>query len=124
MNKKIKTEAVDHLFEAILTLRTPEECYIFFEDVCTVNELLSLSQRYEVAKMLREKRTYLEIADKTGASTATISRVNRSLNYGNDGYDMVFARIVLASLFCFSGFRVRRVFLPEFINEHLDHVLF
>ena len=93
MNKKIKTEAVDHLFEAILTLKTPEECYIFFEDVCTVNELLSLSQRYEVAKMLREKRTYLEIADKTGASTATISRVNRSLNYGNDGYDMVFARI-------------------------------
>ena len=90
MNKKIKTEAVDHLFEAILTLKTPEECYIFFEDVCTVNELLSLSQRYEVAKMLREKRTYLEIADKTGASTATISRVNRSLNYGND---MVFARI-------------------------------
>ena len=81
MNKKIKTEAVDHLFEAILTLKTPEECYIFFEDVCTVNELLSLSQRYEVAKMLREKRTYLEIADKTGASTATISRVNRSLNY-------------------------------------------
>ena len=55
MNKKIKTEAVDHLFEAILTLKTPEECYIFFEDVCTVNELLSLSQRYEVAKMLREK---------------------------------------------------------------------
>lgn len=93
MNKKIKTEAVDHLFEAILTLKTPEECYIFFEDVCTVNELLSLSQRYEVAKMLREKRTYLEIADKTGASTATISRVNRSLNYGNDGYDMVFGRI-------------------------------
>ena len=93
MNKKIKIEAVDHLFEAILTLKTPEECYIFFEDVCTVNELLSLSQRYEVAKMLREKRTYLEIADKTGASTATISRVNRSLNYGNDGYDMVFARI-------------------------------
>ena len=82
MNKKIKTEAVDHLFQAILTLQTPEECYAFFEDVCTVNELLSLSQRYEVAKMLREKRTYLDIAEKTGASTATISRVNRSLNYG------------------------------------------
>ncbi len=64
-----------------------------FEDVCTVNELLSFSQRYEVAKMLREKKTYLEIAEKTGASTATISRVNRSLNYGNDGYDMVFKRI-------------------------------
>ena len=93
MNKKIKTDAVDHLFQAILTLRTQEECYSFFEDVCTVNELLSLSQRYEVAKMLREKKTYLEIAEHTGASTATISRVNRSLNYGNDGYDMVFARI-------------------------------
>ena len=93
MNKKIKTEAVDHLFEAVLTLERPEECYAFFEDVCTVNELLSLSQRYEVARMLRDKKTYLEIADKTGASTATISRVNRSLNYGNDGYDMVFARL-------------------------------
>lgn len=93
MNKKIKTDAVDHLFQAILTLKTPEECYTFFEDVCTVNELLSLSQRYEVAKMLREGRTYLEIAEKTGASTATISRVNRSLNYGNDGYDMVFKRL-------------------------------
>ena len=93
MNKKIKTEAVDHLFQAILTLRNEEECDTFFEDVCTVNELLSLSQRYEVAKMLREKKTYLEIAERTGASTATISRVNRSLNYGNDGYDLVFERI-------------------------------
>lgn len=93
MNKKIKTEAVDHLFDAILTLKNPEECYKFFEDVCTINELLSLSQRYEVAKMLREGRTYLEIAEKTGASTATISRVNRSLNYGSDGYDMVFSRL-------------------------------
>ena len=88
MNKKIKTEAVDHLFQAILTLKNVEECY-----KCTVNELLSLSQRYEVAKMLREEKTYLEIASRTGASTATISRVNRSLNYGNDGYDMVFARV-------------------------------
>ena len=93
MNKKIKTEAVDHLFQAILTLKNEEECYTFFEDVCTVNELLSLSQRYEVAKMLRERKTYLEIAERTGASTATISRVNRSLNYGNDGYDLVFERI-------------------------------
>ena len=93
MNKKIKTEAVDHLFQAILTLKNTEECYSFFEDVCTVNEILSFSQRYEVAKMLREKRTYLVIAEKTGASTATISRVNRSLNYGNDGSDMVFERL-------------------------------
>ena len=93
MNKKLHSEAVDQLFEAILCLKNKEECYTFFEDVCTINELLSLSQRFEVAKMLREKRTYLEISEKTGASTATISRVNRSLNYGNDGYDMVFARI-------------------------------
>ena len=93
MNKKLKTEAVDHLFQAVLTLKDINECYTFFEDVCTVNELLSLSQRYEVAKMLRSGKTYLEIADRTGASTATISRVNRSLNYGNDGYDMVFARL-------------------------------
>lgn len=92
MSKKLKTEAVDHLFDAILSLENREECYTFFEDVCTVNELLSLSQRYEVARMLRDQKTYLDIAEKTGASTATISRVNRSLNYGNDGYDMVFAR--------------------------------
>ena len=93
MSKKLKTEAVDHLFEAILCLENKDECYAFFEDVCTVNELMSLSQRFEVAKMLREQKTYLEIAEKTGASTATISRVNRSLNYGNDGYDMVFERM-------------------------------
>ena len=89
MNKKLHSEAVDQLFEAILCLKNKEECYTFFEDVCTINELLSLSQRFEVAKMLREKRTYLEISEKTGASTATISRVNRSLSYGNDGYEMV-----------------------------------
>ncbi len=93
MNKKLKTEAVDSLFQAVLHLRTMEECYSFFEDVCTVNELLSFAQRYEVARMLRDGRTYLEIAEKTGASTATISRVNRSLNYGSDGYDMIFARL-------------------------------
>lgn len=93
MNPKIKTEAVDHMFEAMLTLKTPEECYSFFEDLCTVNEILSLSQRYEVATMLAAGNTYLEIAEKTGASTATISRVNRSLIYGNDGYDMVFNRL-------------------------------
>ncbi|HIY59920.1 MAG TPA: TrpR YerC/YecD [Candidatus Eisenbergiella pullistercoris] len=93
MNRKIRTEAVDSLFEAILNLRTKEECYLFFEDLCTVNELLSLSQRFEVAAMLREHKTYLDIAEKTGASTATISRVNRSLNYGNDGYELIFERL-------------------------------
>ena len=93
MNKKIRTDAVDHLFDAILTLQTKEECYHFLEDLCTVNELLSLSQRFEVAAMLREHRTYLDIAEKTGASTATISRVKRSLDYGNDGYALVFQRL-------------------------------
>lgn len=93
MNKKIKSEAVDQLFDAILSLQSKEECYDFFEDLCTVNELLSLSQRFEVAAMLKNHKTYLEIAEKTGASTATISRVNRSLNYGSDGYEMVFERL-------------------------------
>ncbi len=93
MSKNIKTPSVDFIFDAILSLKNREECYIFFEDICTVNELQSLSQRFEVAAMLRMKKTYLEIAEKTGASTATISRVNRSLNYGNDGLDMVFGRV-------------------------------
>lgn len=93
MGKNIRTEAVDHLFDAILELKNKEECYLFFEDVCTINELLSLSQRFEVARMLTQNKTYLEIAEQTGASTATISRVNRSLNYGNDGYQMIFSRM-------------------------------
>ena len=93
MNKKIKTDAVVSLVDAVLCLQSREECYSFFEDLCTVNELLSLSQRFEVAAMLKDGKTYLEIAEKTGASTATISRVNRSLNYGNDGYELVFDRM-------------------------------
>ena len=93
MSKQIRTQSVEHLFEAILTLKDKEECFKFFEDVCTVNELLSLSQRFEVARMLTKNKTYLEIAEQTGASTATISRVNRSLNYGNDGYQLVFNRM-------------------------------
>ncbi|MEE8835792.1 MAG: YerC/YecD family TrpR-related protein [Eubacteriales bacterium] len=93
MSKDIHTEAVDQLFEAILTLNSVEDCYTFFEDACTINEILSLSQRFEVARMLRDKKTYLDISKKTGASTATISRVNRSLIYGNDGYEMVLKRM-------------------------------
>ncbi|MDO4617397.1 MAG: YerC/YecD family TrpR-related protein [Lachnospiraceae bacterium] len=93
MSKDIHTLEMDRLFDAILSLQNREECYTFFEDVCTVNELISLAQRFEVATMLREKKTYLEISEKTGASTATISRVNRALSYGNDGYDMVFGRL-------------------------------
>ena len=93
MNKKIKTAAVEHLVEAVLCLKTNEECFNFLEDLCTVNELLSLSQRFEVATMLHEHKTYLEIADKTGASTATISRVKRSLDCENHGYELIFERL-------------------------------
>ena len=93
MNKKIKTPAVETLFKAVISLQNVDECFDFFEDLATINEILSLAQRFEVASMLREHKTYMEIAEKTGASTATISRVNRSLNYGNDGYDMVLGRI-------------------------------
>ena len=93
MSKKIRTDAVNELFDAVLCLKDREECYKFFEDVCTVNELLSLSQRFEVARMLVEKKTYQEIAERTGASTATISRVNRALQYGADGYTLVLDRL-------------------------------
>ncbi len=93
MSKKIESAAMDRLFEGILSLQTKEECYTFFEDVCTINELLSLSQRFEVAEMLRNKITYTEISEKTGASTATISRVNRCLQYGTDGYALVLDRL-------------------------------
>ena len=95
MGKDIRTKAVKGMFEAILTLENEEECFAFFEDVCTVNELLTLAQRFEVAKMLTQGHTYLEVAEETGASTATISRVNRSLNYGDSGagYKIVFDRI-------------------------------
>ena len=93
MNSKIKDESVDFLFEAILSLKTVDECYNFFEDLCTVPEIKAMSQRLLVAHMLSTKRVYSDIVAETGASTATISRVNRSLNYGSDGYDMVFARL-------------------------------
>ncbi len=93
MGKDIKTSAVDLFFDGILCLKNKEECYQFFEDICTVKELTAIAQRFEVAKMLREERTYIDIAKNTGASTATISRVNRSLNYGNESYDMLFERI-------------------------------
>ncbi len=93
MNKELHTEAVDRFFDAVLSLKDREECYSFFGDIATVNEILSLSQRLEVAKMLKDHKTYIDIAKKTGASTATISRVNRSMNYGNGSYDIVFDRM-------------------------------
>ena len=91
---KIKSDELDYLFKAILTLKNEEECYRFFEDVSTINELKSLAQRLQVAKMLDEKKTYIEIAEVTGASTATISRVNRALTYGSDGYNIVLGRLI------------------------------
>lgn len=93
MNSKIKSKDVDFLFDAILQLKTREECYMLFEDLCTVQEMKALSQRLVVAKMLSEGRVYSDIVKNTGASTATISRVKRSLDYGCDSYSMVFGRM-------------------------------
>ena len=93
MSKNIHNERTDQLLDGILSLKDRKEAYQFFEDLCTVNELESLGQRFEVAGMLRQERTYQDIAQTTGASTATISRVNRCLNYGTDGYDMVLNRL-------------------------------
>lgn len=93
MNVKLQDSNIDFLFKAVLALETPEECYRFFDDLCTVPELKSMSQRLAVAKMLSDKQVYSDIVAKTGASTATISRVNRSLNYGSDGYELIFDRL-------------------------------
>ncbi|MDK2991105.1 MAG: hypothetical protein PWP48_338 [Clostridiales bacterium] len=90
---KIKNATVDRLFEAILQLKDIDECYRFFEDLCTINEIKSLAQRLEVAEMLRNGETYNEIAERTGASTATISRVNRCLEYGAGGYQLILDRL-------------------------------
>lgn len=93
MNPKLKDANVEYLYRAVLSLQNIEECDRFFDDLCTVQELKALSQRLQVAKMLRDHQVYSEIVQATGASTATISRVNRSLNYGADGYDIIFERL-------------------------------
>lgn len=93
MNSKLEDPNLDFLFKAILQLETREECYDFFEDLCTIQELKALSQRIVVAKMLSDDCVYTDIVKETGASTATISRVNRSLQYGCDAYSKIFARI-------------------------------
>ena len=93
MNNKLKEKNFDFLMEAILTLETKEECYRSFEDLCTIPELKAMAQRLQVAKMLSESRVYSDIVAETGASTATISRVSRSLIYGSDGYSVVFERL-------------------------------
>ena len=91
--KEINNENTNALFSAILQLKTVDECRLFFEDLCTIPELKSMSQRMEVAKMLSQKLVYTDIAEKTGASTATISRVNRCINYGSGGYNLVINRL-------------------------------
>ncbi|MBB5336334.1 YerC/YecD family TrpR-related protein [Pectinatus brassicae] len=92
-NPKLKDDLNDHLCEAVLSLENIEECYQFFEDICTVSEIKSMAQRLEVAAMLRKGHIYEEIVERTGASTATISRVKRCLNYGADGYNIVLDRL-------------------------------
>ena len=93
VNPKLKDELNDQLCEAMLSLQTIDECYQFFEDICTVSELKALSQRLEVARMLQDGHTYDDIVARTGASTATISRVKRCLNYGADGYKLILTRL-------------------------------
>ncbi|MDY3947031.1 MAG: YerC/YecD family TrpR-related protein [Ezakiella sp.] len=95
-NSRLKSEQTDAFFEAVLSLENMEECYRFFEDICTIKEIQAISQRLEVAKQLRENKTYNEIEAETGASTATISRINRALNYGADGYNLVFKKLGLS----------------------------
>ncbi len=92
MIERIKSEQMDKFFKAVLSLNSVEECYIFFDDLCTQLELNTMAQRLEVARLLSEHHVYNNIACQTGASTATISRVNRSLRDGNGGYNMVFER--------------------------------
>lgn len=106
MNEKLKDEAADLLFEAVLSLRNSDECYAFFEDLCTVAEIKSMAQRLHVAVLLRQGRTYSEICSLTGVSTATISRVNRALEYGADGYKLALERL-----------RQQRIINMENVNE-------
>ncbi|EHO86252.1 TrpR protein YerC/YecD [Eubacterium infirmum F0142] len=90
---KYRREDIDELFDGILTLRDREDCYRFFEDICTINEIHSIAQRLQVAKLLSEKKTYNEIEKVTKASTATISRINKCIVYGADGYRRVLERL-------------------------------
>jgi len=93
VNPKLRDDLNDQLCEAVLKLKNVEECYQFFEDICTISEIKAMSQRLEVARMLQEHHTYDDIVSRTGASTATISRVKRCLNYGADGYALVLERL-------------------------------
>jgi len=92
-DSKFKREDIDELFEAILLLDDLEDCYRFFEDICTIKEIQSIAQRLQVAKLLSEKKTYVNIEEMTGASTATISRINKCLVYGADGYARILKKM-------------------------------
>jgi len=96
MNKQSKSQRNPDLYKAILTLKTVDECMKFFDDLCTITELQAMEQRFEVAALLNQGCIYNEILEKTGASSATISRVNRSLQYGQEGYSTVFKRLAAA----------------------------
>ena len=89
----LERKDVDELFDAVLTLKNREDCYRFFEDLCTINEIHAIAQRMEVAKLLSEKKTYNEIESITNASTATISRINKCLVYGAGGYKLAIERL-------------------------------
>ena len=93
MNSKLKDENIDMLFDALLTLKNSDELYCFFEDLCTITEIKAMAQRFFVAKLLDEGVVYTDIEQKTGASSATISRVNKCLQYGADGYNMAIERL-------------------------------
>lgn len=92
-DSKIKNKEIDALFEGILELQNKEECYMYFEDLCTIKEIKVMAQRFKVAKMLKENKKYTQIEEETGASTATISRIARFLNYGSKGYEMILDRL-------------------------------
>lgn len=92
-DSKLKRDDIDELFDGILTLKDREDCYRFFEDICTINEIHAITQRFQVAKLLTQKKTYSEIEKETKASTATISRINKCIVYGADGYKRVLERL-------------------------------
>ncbi len=92
-HSKMRSEEADRLFEAILSLRDTEECYRFFDDLCTFSEIRAMAQRLQVAQMLREGKTFVQIAEQTGVSSATITRVNKCISYGADGYELVLERM-------------------------------
>ena len=93
MRNRLEQQSLEYLYKAVLSLKSEEECEAFLEDLCTVQELKALSQRMQVARLLHQQKVYNEIVTATGASTATISRVNRSLHYGKDGYKLVLEKL-------------------------------